>query len=111
MIAIANYAAAILESNGGLILIDEIENGIHYTALEKVWRQIGRVARDTGAQVVATTHSYECVRAAYSAFREVPDELQLIRLQREDDKSSKVFASDYDLETLEGALDLGLDVR
>jgi predicted ATPase len=111
MIAMANYAGAILEANGALVLIDEIENGIHYTALEKVWRQIGRAAKDAGSQVVASTHSYECVLAAYKAFRDDPNTLQLIQLQSGDDSPAATVAADYDLETLEGALEMGLDVR
>lgn len=110
MIAVANYAAAILENQGGLVLIDEIENGIHYSALERVWREIGRAVSDAGAQVVASTHSYECVRAAYRAFRHDPEALQLLQLRSGDDSPAAV-AVDYDLETLEGALEMGLDVR
>lgn len=111
MISVANYAATILEARGGLVLVDEIENGIHYSALEKVWGQVGRAVRDTGAQVVATTHSYECVRAAHIAFKDYPSMLQLLRLQPGEDSPSAIFASEYDSETLEGALDMGLDLR
>ena len=111
MISVANYAAAIFDTDGGLILIDEVENGIHYTALERLWRQIGQAVKDTGTQVVASTHSYECVRAAYQAFQGDPDTLQLVRLQQGDDAPAAVAAVDYDLETLEGALDMSLDLR
>jgi hypothetical protein len=110
MIAVANYAAAILEQQGGLILIDEIENGIHYTALERVWHEIGYAVEEAGAQVVASTHSYECVRAAHTAFRDRPEALQLLQLRPGDD-SPAAIAVDYDSETLKGALDLGLDLR
>jgi len=110
MIAVANFAAAILEQQGGLVLIDEIENGIHYTALEKVWREIGHAVGEAGAQVVASTHSHECVRAAYTAFRDNPEALQLLQLRSGDD-SPAAIAVHYDSETLKGALDLGLDLR
>jgi hypothetical protein len=111
MSAVANYAATIFETPDGLVLIDEIENGIHYSALEKVWSQIGRAAKDAGTQVVASTHSYECVRAAYGAFHDDPETLQLIRLQSGDKSPAAIEAVDYDLESLKGALDMNLDVR
>jgi hypothetical protein len=112
MAAVANYAAAIFEApSDGLVIIDEVENGIHYSALEKVWTQIGRAVKDTGTQVVASTHSYECVRAAYRAFRDDPDALKLIRLQPGDDSPAAIEAVDYDSESLEGALDMDLDLR
>lgn len=111
MSAVANFAASILETPNGLVLIDEIENGIHYTALEKVWIQIGHAAKAVGTQVVASTHSYECVRAAYGAFKDDPGFLQLIRMESGDDSPAAIEAVDYDLETLKSALDMNLDVR
>jgi hypothetical protein len=111
MTAVASYAATIFETPGRLVLIDEVENGIHYSALEKVWTQIGRAVKATGTQVVASTHSYECVRAAYQAFRSDPDALQLIRLRSREDSPTAIEAVDYDLESLEGALDMNLDLR
>lgn len=111
MVAVANYAAAIFETPNSLLLIDEVENGIHYSALPELWRQIGRAVRKTGTQVIVSTHSYECVRAAYTAFHDEPSFLQLLRLQSGDDSPSAIAALDYDVETLEAALDMDLDLR
>lgn len=47
------------------LLIDEIENGIHYSAQREVWQAIDQ----TGAQVFATTHSYEMIEAAHDVFK------------------------------------------
>lgn len=46
---------------GGLLLIDEVETGIHISALENVFEWLIDVARDFNVQVVATTHSLEAV--------------------------------------------------
>jgi predicted ATPase len=48
----------------GVVLIDEIENGLHVSALEKLWSAVHDMAAKTDVQVFATTHSLECVRAA-----------------------------------------------
>jgi hypothetical protein len=50
-----------------ICLIDEIENGIHHTLLEQVWRGIAVAARELNVQVFATTHSHECIVAAHEA--------------------------------------------
>ncbi|HVK71617.1 MAG TPA: AAA family ATPase [Polyangium sp.] len=67
-----------------ICFIDEIENGIHYTALSTVWKGIAEVAERLGIQVFATTHSRECLVAAHESFaaRESYDfrVLQLYRL-------------------------------
>lgn len=50
-----------------LLLVDEVENGIHYTALPNLWRFVGRAAQMHGVQVFATTHSWDCVEAFQQA--------------------------------------------
>lgn len=53
----------LVQSKNGLLLIDEIENGIHYTNQPKVWELIFKLANKFNVQVFATTHSKEMVQA------------------------------------------------
>ncbi len=73
-------AAASVE--GGVLLVDEIENGLHHSVLPDVWRVIEKAAADFGVQVFATTHSFECVEAAHEALG--PDGFRLHRIEAED---------------------------
>ena len=50
--------------DGGALLIDEFENGLHYSIQADVWRAIHDLACDFDVQIFATTHSYECIMAA-----------------------------------------------
>ncbi len=76
-----------LYASGAAILIDEIENGLHYSLLPEVWRTINDLSNRFGVQVFATTHSYECIVAANAAFTELEsDELHLHRLYRRDER-------------------------
>lgn len=69
--------------NGKALLIDEIENGIHYSVHEDLWRFIIEAARRTNVQVFATTHSWDCVTAFQSVIATQPDvEAYGIRLYR-----------------------------
>ncbi len=54
---------AIWASKDGVLLIDEIENGIHYTNYPKFWKLIHQASRDANCQIFATTHSKECIEA------------------------------------------------
>jgi AAA15 family ATPase/GTPase len=45
------------------LFIDEIENGIHYTNYEKLWKIIFEVSKMANCQVFATTHSKESIEA------------------------------------------------
>lgn len=72
-----------------ICLIDEIENGIHYTALPTLWNGIAEVSARLGVQVFATTHSRECLAAAHETFaaRDAYD-LRVIQLYRLGDETS-----------------------
>ena len=81
-----------------MLLIDEVENGIHYTVLRKVWRFVFEVARRTDVQVFATTHSWDCVEAFQAAAAEDPEaDAMLIRLERKGEEHRAVTFSQEDL--------------
>ncbi len=106
---VASWQLAIMTAKDGCVLIDEFENGIHYSALEKVWKAVGEAARDSNVQVFATTHSWECVVAAQSAFAECgDDDFRLHRLERRD---GDIVAITYDQEQLATSIELNLEVR
>ncbi|MEZ5401844.1 MAG: AAA family ATPase [Bryobacteraceae bacterium] len=54
-------AVAIAKCRGGILLVDEIDTGLHYTVLSRMWRLISRAATEFDVQVFATTHSYDCI--------------------------------------------------
>ncbi|MEK7991944.1 MAG: AAA family ATPase, partial [Thiotrichaceae bacterium] len=54
---------AIWASQDGFLLIDEIENGIHYTNYPKLWKIIFQASKDANCQLFITTHSKECIQA------------------------------------------------
>lgn len=62
---------AVIEGDS-LALIDEMENGLHHTLLPNLWRAIDQLAAAHRVQVIATTHSADCVRAAAGVFGTQP---------------------------------------
>jgi AAA domain, putative AbiEii toxin, Type IV TA system len=54
-------AIAITQCKGGVLLVDEIDTGLHYSVMSQMWSLIYNTARDLDVQVFATTHSYDCV--------------------------------------------------
>lgn len=67
-------------ARGGILLVDEIENGLHHSILARVWQTIFDMARDLGLQVFATTHSWDCIEAFQEAARLAPEAGVLVRL-------------------------------
>lgn len=43
------------------MLIDEFENGLHYTVQDRLWEIVFKLATDLNIQVFATTHSNDCI--------------------------------------------------
>jgi len=106
---IAAIVLRIGAASGASLLIDEIENGIHYAALPRVWKAISAAANRFETQVFATTHSFECIMAAHNMFKESGEyRFRLHRLERID---GKIRAITYDEEILEATKDIGLEVR
>jgi AAA15 family ATPase/GTPase len=60
---IATIILILLSNQNGTLLIDEIENGIHYTNHSSVWKLVFKLAIKFNIQVFATTHSKEIVQA------------------------------------------------
>ncbi|MCG3198198.1 MAG: DNA replication and repair protein RecF [bacterium] len=54
---------ALINCGDGIVLIDEIDTGLHYSVMEKMWKMVIETARRLDAQVFATTHSLDCIRA------------------------------------------------
>jgi energy-coupling factor transporter ATP-binding protein EcfA2 len=63
-VSVLCIAIVAVDMESGVLLIDEIENGIHYSALQDLWKGLWGLHEETGVQIVATTHSLECVEAA-----------------------------------------------
>ncbi len=61
--SVAKLIFAILDAKDGVLLIDEIENGIHYTNHDKIWTLLFQLAKQHNVQVFATTHSREMIEA------------------------------------------------
>ena len=97
-------------ARGGVLFVDEMENGLHHSVLKDVWARGRAWMRQWNVQLVATTHSAECIDAAMAAFEDAPDDLAIHRLSR-NEKTGKVEATTFTGETLAGVRDLDLETR
>ena len=76
-------ALALANSSDGFLLIDEAENGIHHSIQAKFWNMVLQTAERNNVQVIATTHSWDCVAGFAQAANELEDvEGLLVRIER-----------------------------
>jgi len=86
---------SLVNAKDGLLLVDEFENGMHYTVQLDAWRAVFRLAKKLDVQVFATSHSWDSIEAFQMAASETPEEGVLVRLAcKGDDVVPTVFAED-----------------
>lgn len=109
MSRVCSLILAIAYSRNGIVFIDEIENGLHHSILEKIWLGVAEAARQFNTQIFATTHSRECITAAHNALGK--SESYDFLMHRLDKSDGKIEAKTYDKETLEAAIETELRMR
>ncbi|MBD3793540.1 MAG: AAA family ATPase [Campylobacterales bacterium] len=65
---------SLYSAKDGYLFIDELENGIHYTNLDKLWEIILTISKQQNVQVFATTHSKECIESYARVAKKLEDE-------------------------------------
>jgi hypothetical protein len=103
-----SIALALVHAKNGILLVDEIENGIHYSVQADLWRLIFETAARLNVQVFATTHSYDCIKAFEEAARQSEEEGVLVRLAR---KGDRTMVGEFDERELEIAVEGEIEVR
>ena len=73
-----------------VITVDEIENGIHHSRMEDVWRAILLFMRKFDSQLFVTTHSLECLSALARAAGRGLEDISLWRMERDNLGSPQV---------------------
>ena len=102
-------ALALINSKDGFLLIDEVENGIHHSVQRNLWRMILKTATENNVQVLATTHSFDCVRGFAQAMAEYEEnDGALVRIERKDEE---MWAVEYSRDDLRVAAEQHIEVR
>ncbi len=96
-------------TKNSIFLIDEFENGLHYSSQNVLWKAIADTAKRFNVQVFVSTHSYEVAKQLF-ALNEKNNKIQskLFRVEKVD---KKIDVVEYDHESIEAAFTLGWEVR
>lgn len=89
-------ALAFVQTAGGVLLVDEIDTGLHWTVMEDMWRLVVDTARKSSVQVFATTHSYDCIRglaALAGSHSDLVQDVSIYKMERALHKAVR-FAED-----------------
>ncbi len=95
-------ALALVSAKDGVLLIDEVENGIHYSVQSQLWQFLINAAEKFNVQVFATTHSTDSIRAFQWAAKADPHVDGL--LTRIEERNGRLTVTQFD------EMDLGIAV-
>jgi AAA15 family ATPase/GTPase len=114
MLRILQIAIKLVSAQGGFLLIDEFENGLHYGVQEKVWVLLFEIAEKLDIQIFATTHSWDCIESFTKvAIENETTEGVLFRMGRSAKISNKgqVIATVYDKAALYDLTQIDMEIR
>ena len=113
MARVLQLILAMAPAKGGLLLVDEFENGLYYDVQENVWRLVFQLASELDIQVFATTHSQDCIESFSRASSDHSEKGVLFKMTRSRlaQDSNKVIAIVHDEERLGLAVDTATELR
>jgi AAA domain, putative AbiEii toxin, Type IV TA system len=106
---ILGLALALAAAKGGVLLVDEIDTGLHYEVMAKMWRLVFETAVRLDVQIFATSHSRDCFESLATIADPDASEERRITIQRiEPDKGRAVLFTAQDIIN---AAKRGIEVR
>jgi AAA15 family ATPase/GTPase len=114
MVRVLQLLLKVYPAKGGFLLIDEFENGLHYSVQEKIWQFLFDLAEKLDIQVFATTHSWDCIESfAKVAVENTQSEGVLFRVGRSMLTSNQgmVIATVFDEKQLLNITQADVEVR
>ena len=94
-----NIVVSAANPQNNIILIDEIDNGLHYSAYKKLWEAIFALAVSTNKQIFVTTHSKETLlkrNEMLEGHPEYQDEMALYTLEQTKLKGHQAYRLPYE---------------
>jgi len=102
-------ALSLAKSEGGILLIDEIDTGLHYSVMEDMWKLVTTTAKKHNIQVFATTHSRDCVDSLAAVCRDTVSDNSEVTIQRIEREKNRSVA--YTEQEIIAAATHGTEVR
>ncbi len=114
MIRAAKILSLCIMGNVRIVLIDELENGLHYQAIPPLLKALLRLSSERHVQVFATTHSLEVLKGlqhvlSQGQFSENQQTTNCYTLQR--DKQGSVRSYRYEYDQFEHCIAHGIEIR
>ena len=100
---------SMIKAKNGLVLIDEIENGIHYSVQKDLWDLVFKLSKKMDSQIFCTTHSWDCIEGFAKAGLAAPKSTgKVFRLENNDGRIETV---NFSFDEIEIAASSSIELR
>ena len=111
---IISFLTSIYQCKGGVVLIDELSNGFHYSVMKSMWEVVIRAAIKNDVQIFATTHDEDSIKGFQEAVQNVkqdrdPEVAAAFKLQRIAEGELKSYR--YSVDQLGYAMEQEIEIR
>lgn len=104
-----SLACNLISVQHGLLLIDEIDTGLHVSTMTAMWRFLARAAERLDVQIFATTHSDDCIRGLADFLRGDPGAAAWTKLYRIERGAQTM--TEYHADQIIDTADANIEVR
>jgi AAA15 family ATPase/GTPase len=105
-----NILVTMFSHENTTIYLDEIENGLHFKNIDKLWEIILNVSKKQNVQVFVTTHSKECINSYYKVSKAM-EEKDISFINLSNDKQNEVIAIVLDSKMFYSEIEQNHEVR
>jgi AAA15 family ATPase/GTPase len=104
----------IYDNRDGVVLIDEIGNGLHYSAITTLWKAVFKAAKQFNTQLFITTHNREILKYLNEVleednFKTYQDKVMIQTVRKLDNNVIKAY--NYGFEELHHAIEYDNEIR
>lgn len=114
ILRILSVLVAIADAKNGVIMIDEIDNGLYFSSLSTLFKALLESTRDNNVQIFATTHSYEALTKLRNVlddekYKDHRNDIKVYTIRKNDENVINSYA--YDYEKLDFSIDQEIEIR
>ncbi|ODM56409.1 hypothetical protein BC455_21640 [Vibrio harveyi] len=109
MTRIFHIILSLVNSENGTLLIDEFENGLHWSIQNAIWKVIFELSDKHNIQVIATSHSNDCIASFRTNWLNHVECGMFYRI--ENNLNGTIHAVGYGVEDLDDSLSFEIEVR
>jgi len=109
---ILSILTTLYECKNGIVLIDEISNGFHYSVMTELWKSVVSAARKNHVQVFATTHDLDSIKGLRNVALDDAEVLQTaacFKLLRA--VNSELKSYHYSIDSIDYSLNQEIEIR